>query len=39
VNRWRSTLIEAKGRKEREDGMRSCRGETGKGGIICNVNE
>jgi hypothetical protein len=28
---WRSALIEAKGRVEREDGMGVCGGKTGKG--------
>ena len=36
---WRSTLIEAKGRGEREHGMKIYGVETGKEDIIWNINE
>jgi hypothetical protein len=34
VRGWRSTLREAKGRRERRDGMGACGGVAGKGDII-----
>jgi hypothetical protein len=34
VGEWRSTLIEANGRRERGNGMGVCGGVTGKGDII-----
>jgi hypothetical protein len=39
VSRWRSTLLETKGKEEKEDRMGGCGGVTGKGDIIRNVNE
>jgi hypothetical protein len=39
VGGWRSTLIEAKEKGERENGMGGCRRVTGKGDTIGNINE